>query len=241
MILKFAVDNLITNIGEPINCTIIRRKNRFTVEIKLGEERELALLTNTGRLKDLIYEGNEALCLRIEHAKKLRYLLLGTKANEEYSLIDTRLQMKCFEIAQQKGMLSWIKEAKILKRNVKVYDSLLDYLLELNGEKIYLEIKSAVLFDGYYAMYPDCPSLRGRRHVEDLIRIKDKGGRAMLIFIAAHPLAKAFKPSFEGDPILSEKISEAYSKGVEIHAIKLSLKRNGDVILLDEDLALDIS
>lgn len=231
----------ILSLGKLEKCFIIERLNRFVVKIEIDNNEEFALLTNTGRLKDLIFKGNIGLCKRIERPKKIKYVLIGTfVSDEKYTLIDTRLQMKCFEELIARNLISWLPRSIILKRNARLENSLIDYLIESDGELIYVELKSAVLFDGHYAMYPDCPSIRGRRHVDDLIRYVEKGGKAMIVFIAAHPSAKAFKPSDEGDPILSEKIKLAKKKGVEIHAMKMSLTEKGNVYLLEENLPLFI-
>ena len=40
-----------------IDCEIIERINRFTVEVKVKGKVGRAFITNTGRLKDLIYRG----------------------------------------------------------------------------------------------------------------------------------------------------------------------------------------
>lgn len=233
---------LILNLGELLRCRIIERKNRFAVKVFLKDSIEECLLTNTGRLKDIIFAGNEALCLKIENPKKLKYVLVGTKVNkDEYTLVDTRLQTKCFEISQTKGFIPWLKGAILFKKNFKTGSSLIDYLYKKNDEEIFIEIKSAVLFNSSFSMYPDCPSLRGRKHVEELIKIAEQNKKPMLVFIAAHPLAKAFKPNKEGDPILSEKIKEAHEKGVEIHAIQIVLKENGDVMLINPDLPINLN
>jgi DNA-binding sugar fermentation-stimulating protein len=89
-----------------------------------------------------------------------------------YSIIDTQLQMKCFEIALEKGYISWLKGAKILKRNFRINNSLIDYLIEHKNKKYLLEIKSAVMKYKNFAMYPDCPSVRGQKHIKELINIQ---------------------------------------------------------------------
>ncbi len=59
-----------------------------------------------------------------------------------------------------------------------------------------MEVKSAVLREGNYAMFPDCPSLRGQRHVKDLIDWAQKGGDAFVLFMAAlYDLLKGAKNS----------------------------------------------
>ncbi len=52
-------------------CSIKERVNRFTVKIKIDEKEDYALLTNTGRLKDIIFEGNKAMCIERNNIKKL--------------------------------------------------------------------------------------------------------------------------------------------------------------------------
>jgi sugar fermentation stimulation protein A len=102
-----------------------------------------------------------------------------------YSIIDTQLQMKCFEIALEKGYISWLfcpkslcqvrncpHRAKILKRNFRINHSLIDYLIQHKNKKYLLEIKSAVMKYKNFAMYPDCPSIRGQKHIKDLIDIQ---------------------------------------------------------------------
>ena len=55
-------------------------------------------------------------------------------------------------------------------------------------------MKSAVLRDGEYASYPDCPSTRGQKHVKELIKLRKDGKRAMLVFICALSGVKKFRP-----------------------------------------------
>jgi sugar fermentation stimulation protein len=219
-------------------CKILERINRFVVKVIINDKEELAYLTNTGRLKDIIFKDAEGLCLKKEG--KLKFVLISTKVNDkEYTLIDTKYQMVCFEEAVKNNYLSWLKNVKLVKRNIKVNNSLIDYLFK-NGDEIYIEVKSAVLFDGYFSMYPDCPSIRGRRHIEELMKLRREGKRAMVVFIAGHPYAKAFKPYYKGDRVLSEKIKEAYYNNVEIHAIRIHLENDGYVYLTEDNLPIFI-
>ena len=42
--------------------TIVKRLNKFSVLVKNNGEASLALLRNTGRLENLVFEGAKALC-----------------------------------------------------------------------------------------------------------------------------------------------------------------------------------
>jgi sugar fermentation stimulation protein A len=150
---------------------IIERLNRFVVKGKIKNKPVLAHLNNTGRLEDFLSKGKVGLFLPIENKLKFRLSMVKESKNI-YSIIDTQLQMKCFEIALEKGYISWLKEAKILKRNFKINHSLIDYLIEHKSKNYLLEVKSAVMKYKNFAMYPDCPSIRGQKHIKELINIQ---------------------------------------------------------------------
>ena len=150
---------------------IIERLNRFVVKGQIKNKPVLAHLNNTGRLEDFLKKGKIGLFLPIANKLKFRLSMIKESKNI-YSIIDTSLQMKCFEIALEKGYISWLKGAKILKRNFRINDSLIDYLIERKNKKYLLEIKSAVMKYKNFAMYPDCPSIRGQKHIKELINIQ---------------------------------------------------------------------
>jgi sugar fermentation stimulation protein A len=150
---------------------IIERLNRFVVKARIKNKYILAHLNNTGRLEDFLKKGNVGLFLPIENKLKFRLSMVRESKNI-YSIIDTQLQMKCFESALEKGYISWFKRAKILKRNFRINNSLIDYLIEYQNKKYLLEVKSAVMKYKNFAMYPDCPSIRGQKHIKELIEIQ---------------------------------------------------------------------
>jgi sugar fermentation stimulation protein len=161
---------------------VIERLNRFVVKVKIKNRLTLTHLNNTGRLEDFLKKGEVGLFLPInaDYADftrtmrtKLKFRLSMIKESKNiYSIIDTSLQMKCFEIALEKGYISWLKGAKILKRNHRINTSLIDYLIERKNKKYLIEVKSAVMRYKNFAMYPDCPSIRGQKHIKGLIDIQ---------------------------------------------------------------------
>jgi len=202
-------------------CTIIERINRFVVKIILDSAVLKAYINNTGRLQDYIVKGRRGFC--IPHQKRLKTdcRLFAIREKKLAAIIDTQLQMQALEKIITLNLLPWSRGYRILKRKAKLGRSLIDYLLECNGKKIYLEVKSAVLRNGKYAMYPDCPSLRGRRHIAEITSHVKNGGRGIIFFIAALPDVKAFKPNSLADPEVSRLLTEAKEAGVDIRALEL--------------------
>jgi len=149
----------------------------------------MAYINNTGRLHDYLGRGKRGFCLKGNNdGRKTEYTLFSVIENKDNGvIIDTWIQMKAFEEALREGLIPWLKGCKIMKRNIQLGSSYIDYQLDCIEEKIYLEVKSAVLKQNSYAMYPDCPSLRGRRHIADLTKHIINGGKSVILFIAAVP------------------------------------------------------
>ncbi len=125
------------------------------------------------------------------------------------ALIDTQLQMRAFEKAVELKYIPWLLGFKIARRNVRLNDSVIDYLIDCGDASLFLEAKSAVLYDGSFAMYPDCPTLRGQRHVKELIKHQLGGSNCAILFIAALPGVTAFKPNAQADPQLYNLLKTA--------------------------------
>jgi len=202
-------------------CKIINRINRFIVKVNINGKLEEAYNTNTGRLNDLLKKGNLGVCTKKDNGK-LKLALRGVFVKDSVAIIDTMLQMKAFEAAVKKRAIRWLRNCAIKKRNPKIEDSVFDYLLICDKKEIYLEIKSAVLkHKGGLAGYPDCPSIRGRRHIETLKNLSLKGVNAMIIFIAALPVVRGFSPYDKGDPEIRVLLKDAAKAGVIIKALNM--------------------
>ena len=214
-------------------CEIVKRLNRFVVEVKVEGRIHKAHINNTGRLEEYLIKGRKAYCIEKEGGKT-SYRLFAVHDMGKAALIDTQFQMKAFEQALQPTSIPWLK-CKDFKRNQRLNDSLIDYLF-LCPEHLYLEVKSAALRQGEYAMYPDCPSLRGRRHISELTKMAQKY-KTCILFIAAVPGVKAFKPNREADGVIAELLKKAVEEGVEVRAINIVYDPEySSVLLLNRDL-----
>jgi len=226
---------------KPVECTILERVNRFTVKALINGVVKNVHLTNTGRLREYLVNGKRGFCHRI-NGSKLEYRLFAVEDNGLAAVVDTVLQQKVFEYLVANHQIPWLRDCRIVKRNPRLSGEVIDYLLVCGDEYLYTELKSAVLrFNGVYAGYPDCPTIRGRRQIKALINHVKQGGRALIVFIAGLPGVEAFKPYSEGDPVVAELIREASLNGVVVKAIGLYYDPvNNKVVVYNTDLAVNL-
>ncbi|BAD84968.1 sugar fermentation stimulation protein [Thermococcus kodakarensis KOD1] len=226
-----------------VPCTFLKRLNRFVALVEVNGETRKALVTNTGRLEEFMIPGRKAFCVPKEGGKTDFVLVAFEDEEGKGAVIDTRTQARAFERALELGLVPWLRDCSIKKKEIKVGSSRLDYLFECPGGDVYAEMKSAVLRGGEkgeYAMYPDCPSTRGQRHIRELIELSKAGKRAMIFFIGAMPGVEKFRPYEKGDPEIARLLKGARKAGVEIHALSISLLPDGKIVLERPELEVEV-
>lgn len=226
-----------------VPCTFIERLNRFVALVEVNGEIRKALITNTGRLEEFMIKGRKAFCTPKSGGKTDFVLVAFEDLEGKGAIIDTRTQAKAFERAVELGLVPWLKGCRIKRKEVTVGKSRLDYLFECPGGEIYAEMKSAVLRGGEggeYAMYPDCPSIRGQKHIKELIDLAKSGKNTLIFFIGALPGVKKFKPYEEGDPEIARLLEEAKKAGVKIRALSIHMLPDGRVLMDNPDLETEV-
>lgn len=221
-----------------IDCVFKRRLNRFVGEALVNGKLERIHITNTGRLEEYLVDGRNCLVIPI-NGRKLKYRLVAVEDTGGYAIIDTRTQSRAFEAAVERSLICGVEGCRIKGKEPRVGNSKFDYLLECSSGKVLVETKSAVLRGPHgEAMYPDCPSDRGLRHINHLIELHRAGRRVAIIFTAALPGATCFKPYREGDPRIYDALGNAHREGVPILAYSIRMTRDGRVLLENPCLPL---
>ena len=235
---------ILLKIPQPISCRIVKKLNRFVVLIEMEGKDERAWINNTGRLTEFMVEGMQAYCHSHE-GKKTGYRLFAiAEQGDKGALIDTQYQMRSFERAVEDGRIPWLKGWEIIAKEPKLGKGKTDYLLQRHDETALLEVKSAVLRtgkDGELASYPDCPTIRGQRHIRELTEHVRKGGKAFVCFASALPGVTGFTPYEKGDPQIPILLKKAEKAGVEIRAVSMHYDPEVVGVVLDEaDLRVQI-
>ena len=93
-------------------------------------------------------------------------------------------------------------------------------------KKLLLEVKGCTLVVEGLAKFPDAPTIRGKRHVEELIKAKKEGFNSAVLFLILRDDAMKFSPNWEMDQDFSNALRTAQIKGVKIivYSFKIVLK-----------------
>jgi sugar fermentation stimulation protein A len=202
------------------------RENRFVARIRRGEERARAHVPNSGRLRELLFPGARVLVREAKtEGRVTHYDLVMVELPHTLVCIDTRLPPRVLEEAILAGKLHEFAAYGRSRREVTFGSSRLD--LRLEGEEVpcFVETKLVTLVEEGRALFPDAPTSRGRRHMEELVLAHREGYRAAAVFILQREDARDFAPHGILDPEFASTLRWAVDQGVEAHTYACRITR----------------
>ena len=112
----------------------------------------------------------------------------------------------------------------LIKPETKYGDSRFDFYVETVSEagkapkRAFIEVKGVTLEENGHARFPDAPTERGVKHINELIRARQEGYGAYIIFIVQMEGMKDVAPNYETHPEFGETLAKASRSGVVILA-----------------------
>lgn len=213
-------------IKDVISGTFRERPNRFTVKFDRGKKTELAHLRDPGRLTELLTIDANLLLRPARNAanRKTNYDVLAVLHDDKWVLINSGFHSDIAEELIGSEVINEFKGYSIEKREYTYGDSRLDFLLRnKQDEKLLLEVKGCTLVEEGLAKFPDAPTLRGKRHVEELSKAKRGGFNSAVLFLIMRDDATNFSPNWEMDPEFSNTLKLAQEKEVKIIAYSFEI------------------
>ncbi|HLR20739.1 MAG TPA: DNA/RNA nuclease SfsA [Tissierellaceae bacterium] len=206
--------------GEFLKGIFINRPNRFIAEVKLDGEIVKAHVKNTGRLKDLLVPGRKCYLMKAKNPnRKTKYDLISIEREDRYVNLDTQVPNIIVKEAFLNSKVEGWENPDNVESEITIGNSRLDLLVEKEGKKLYIEIKSVdFLIDNYISSFPGAPTERGRKHLRELKKIVENGDSAMVFFLVVREEAKAFRPCYEIDKEFSDIFYDVLDNGVEARA-----------------------
>jgi sugar fermentation stimulation protein A len=216
----------------------VHRDNRFRVRVNVAGHVEPVHLPNSGRLGELLVPGHEVWLtpadLDRNPQRRTAYDLALVEFAGRLVSVDARIPGRLVAEGLHHGQLTGFEEYATVRREVRLGDSRLDFCLEAGSAepRCWIEVKSVTLVENGIARFPDAPTLRGQRHMRELIGAVKSGDRAAALFIIQRDDAQCFAPYDEADPGFGQILRQAAEAGVEVHAWRCCVNREA-IQLLD--------
>lgn len=198
----------------------VSRPNRFIAHVLIDGKEEIVHVKNTGRCKELLIPGVKVYLEDFEGrmgSRKLRYSLIAVEkkrdeGNNESILINMDSQ------APNKVVAEWLSTQgyDFIKPEFTFGKSRVDFYMERGKEKFLLEVKGCTLEYNGHCFFPDAPTERGVKHLEELIKAKEHGYHAAVLILIQMEESIDFAPNDETHKEFGDTLRIAASRGVEV-------------------------
>ena len=216
----------------------VERPNRFIARVELDGKIETVHVKNTGRCRELLTKGALVYLEKSDNAERsTAYDLVAVEKGERIINMDSQ--------APNKVVGEWLPEKKLFPdlvfvRPETVYgNSRFDFYVETKTEKIFIEVKGVTLEEDGVVRFPDAPSDRAVKHVEELIQAKRDGYRVFVLFVIQMKGVRFFMPNYDTHRAFAQALCKAADAGVEILAYDCQV--TADSMCMGEPVAVKLT
>ena len=201
--------------GEILPAVFLSRPNRFIAHVLVEGEEVVCHVKNTGRCRELLRpEARVWLEKGTNPKRKTAYDLVTVEKGERLVNMDAQAPNKIFA----EWALQLEAGIRSVRPEVAFEDSRLDFLLETEQGRHYVEVKGVTLEEGGHVFFPDAPTERGVRHLHTLMRAVEQGHRATVFFVVQMADVLDFSPNDSTDPAFGQALRQAAAAGVQVLA-----------------------
>ena len=204
--------------------TLLRRYKRFLADVELDDGTRLtAACPNTGSMLGCCTPGSRVwLSISDSPTRKYRHTWELVEVEGVLVGINTGLPNKLVREAIEQGVISELGAYASLRGEVAfgAERSRIDLLLQDPARAdCYVEVKNvtAAVEQGI-ALFPDAVSVRGTKHLRELMRVTADGRRAVLVYCVQRGDVGEVRPADAIDPLYGRTLREALAAGVEVLA-----------------------
>ena len=214
--------------------TFLSRPNRFVAKVMVEGKEQTAHVKNTGRCRELLLPG---CTVYLEDHKdsmgkrKYRYSLITVEKDTPSGILlinmDSQSPNKAAAEALADGRIRipGMSELAVIKPESTFGNSRFDFYIQDNdGRSGFIEVKGCTLENEGVASFPDAPTERGVKHIEELISAGGEGYSATLLFIVQMKGMKYIRPNDVTHPAFGEALRKAAEKGVNVIAYECEVR-----------------
>lgn len=221
-----------------ISGTFLKRPNRFLAIVLIGGREEEAHVKNTGRCKELLIPGVRVYLQQHDDPKrKTKFSLIGVRKDSLLINMDSQAPNKAVgEWLRQGGIYPYIEE---IRAETKYGTSRFDFFIRGGNlmeepKEAFVEVKGVTLEEDGTAWFPDAPTERGVKHMEELIQCIKEGYEAYIIFVIQMKGVHCFRPNDRTHRAFGDTLRKAAEAGVHVLAVDCLISE--DAMEIDEEV-----
>ena len=208
----------------------LERPNRFIAYVERDGEKETVHVKNTGRCAELLVPGAQVYIQRsVNPERKTKWDLIGVEKGERMINMDSQIPNRVVEEWIRDGNL--VEGATLIRPETTFGSSRFDLYVEAEGRRIFIEVKGVTLEERGVCRFPDAPSERAVKHLEELERAEREGYETYVFFVIQMKGAKYFTPNTDTHPAFAKALRKAAKNGVRVLAYDCVV--TGDSIRID--------
>jgi len=225
-----------------IPARFLERRQRFLALVELPDKQRVWVhVPNSGALTGCAAPGQEILLTEDGRpGRKTAYTWRFVRGPAGWICIDTLVPNRLVAEALAAGHLPGLPPPSRFRAEVPIpQGSRLDFVLEVEGKLLFLEVKSVTWVEDGVALFPDGVTSRGRRHLENLRELVRQGHQAWNVFVVQRHDAQVLRPAAAIDPAYARELAIAAAQGVNI--LVLQEKIQPPEITLASPLPFDLT
>ena len=204
--------------GKILPARFLSRPNRFVARVEAEGEELVCHVKNTGRCWELLVPGATVWLEESPNpSRKTKFDLIAVEKGDRLINMDAQAPNKVFgEWAAAGGF----REGLTLLRPETTYgSSRFDFYWESSKSRGFVEVKGGTLEEDGVVRFPDAPTLRGVKHLDELVKAHKAGYEAAVCFVIQMEDVRWFAPNDVTHPEFGQALRRAAQAGVEILAM----------------------
>lgn len=204
--------------GKILPGRFLARPNRFVARVEVEGQELVCHVKNTGRCRELLVPGATVWLEESPNPnRKTKFDLIAVEKGERLINMDAQAPNQVFREWAQVG--GFRKELTLLRPEKTYGSSRFDFYWESSKSRGFVEVKGVTLEEDGVVRFPDAPTLRGVKHLEELILAHEAGYEAAVCFVIQMEDVKYFAPNDVTHPEFGQALRRAAAAGVEVLAV----------------------
>jgi len=197
----------------------IDRPNRFVAHVEIDGVERTVHVKNTGRCRELLTPGAVVyLDERDDPKRKTAWDLVAVEKGVRTINMDSQAPNRVFGEWVQAG--TFLNDVTLIRPETRYGDSRFDFYIEADGQPHFVEVKGVTLEENGVVRFPDAPTQRGVKHLEELVRARAEGYECWVCFVVQMSDVVRFEPNDRTHPEFGAALRRAAQAGVHVLLLK---------------------